>query len=123
MYLQTWLDSLQSNLNKDLIHFAPELVLCLGIVLMLLVRLFTRLSHAHMGTVALVFTVIAIGLNWEMWDKPAEQQERADLFMFSGLLAFDNFTLFLRLFLLAFTILVIWLTILTGIPDREDSAD
>jgi NADH-quinone oxidoreductase subunit N len=119
MYLQTWLDTLQSNLNKDLIHFAPELVLCLGIVLMLLVRLFTRLSHAHMGSFALAFTIIALGLNWELWD----QQERPDLFMFTGLLAYDNFTLFLRLFLLAFTILVIWLSILTGIPDREDSAD
>src|SRR5207302_1359058 len=57
-------------------------------------------------------------LNWELWS----QQERAEP-MFTGLLAYDNFTLFVRLFLLAFTILVIWLTILTGIPDQEDSAD
>ena len=34
-----------------------------------------------------------------------------------------NFTIFLRLFLLGFTALIIWLTLLTGIPDREDSAD
>src|SRR5205807_5358946 len=43
--------------------------------------------------------------------------------MFTGLLAFDNFTLFMRFFLLTFTILIIWLSILTGIPDYEDSAD
>ena len=42
---------------------------------------------------------------------------------FSGLLVFDNFTIFLRLFLLGFAALIIWLTLLTGIPDREDSAD
>jgi NADH-quinone oxidoreductase subunit N len=39
------------------------------------------------------------------------------------LLAYDNFTIYLRLFLFGFTALVIWLTLLTGIPDREDSAD
>ena len=34
-----------------------------------------------------------------------------------------RFTIFLRLFLLGFAALVIWLSLLTGIPDREDSAD
>lgn len=43
--------------------------------------------------------------------------------MFSGLLVYDNFTVFLRLFLYGFTALIIWLSLLTGIPDREDSAD
>src|SRR5262249_9013996 len=43
--------------------------------------------------------------------------------MFSGLLVNDTFTIFLRLFLFGFTALVVWLTLLTGIPDREDSAD
>jgi NADH-quinone oxidoreductase subunit N len=43
--------------------------------------------------------------------------------IFTGLLVYDNFTIFLRLFLLSFTALVVWLTLLTRIPDREDSAD
>src|SRR5260370_785355 len=42
---------------------------------------------------------------------------------FGGLVAYDNFTIFVRLFLLAFAGLLTWLTMLTGIPDREDSAD
>src|SRR5207237_53067 len=116
MYLHAWLDTLQSNLNKDLIHFAPELVLCFTIVLMLLLKLFSGLRRMHLGAVALGLTLIALGLNWQLWD----QQERAEP-MFTGLLSYDNLTLFVRLFLLAFTILVIWLTILTGIPDPEDS--
>src|SRR5439155_16931811 len=33
------------------------------------------------------------------------------------------FFLFTRLFLLSFTALLIWLSLLPGIPDREDSAD
>src|SRR5262249_168100 len=83
-----------------------------------LFELLKAANRLRLGSVALAFTAIALGLNWQLWD----QQERADL-MFTGLLAYDNFTLFVRLFLLAFTILVIWLTILTGIPDQEDSAD
>src|SRR5205085_8366402 len=42
---------------------------------------------------------------------------------FSGLMVYDNFTIYLRLFLLAFVALLIWLSLLTGIPDTEDSAD
>src|SRR6266849_152579 len=93
-YLHAWLDTLQSNLNKDLIHFAPELVLCFTIVLLL--KLLSGPSRLHLGAVALGFTLIALGLNWQLWD----QQERADP-MFTGLLSYDNFTLFVRLFLLA----------------------
>jgi NADH-quinone oxidoreductase subunit N len=121
MYLHEWLERLQTKLGLDLFHFAPEIVLCVAIVVMLLLRLFTRLNRLHMGAVALIFTVLALAVNWLMWTQPGSRD--ADLLMFTGLLAFDNFTLFLRLFLLAFTVLVIWLSLLTGIPDQEDSAD
>src|SRR5262249_33985951 len=40
-----------------------------------------------------------------------------------GLLVYDHFTIFVRLFLYGFTGLTIWLTRLSGIPDREDSGD
>ena len=43
--------------------------------------------------------------------------------MFSGLLAFDLFTVFMRLFLYGFAALLVWLSLITGIPDSEDSAD
>jgi len=42
---------------------------------------------------------------------------------FSGLLVYDYFTVFVRVFLYSFTALLIWLSLLTGVPDREDSAD
>lgn len=40
-----------------------------------------------------------------------------------GMLRFDGFTVFFRIFLCAFTAMTIWLTRLTGIPDAEDSPD
>src|SRR5262249_11586451 len=43
--------------------------------------------------------------------------------MFSGMLVYDGLTVFMRIFLLASSALVTWLALLTGIPDREDSAD
>ena len=43
--------------------------------------------------------------------------------MFGGLLVYDHLTIFMRCFLFGFAALMIWLTLLTGIPDREDSAD
>ena len=36
---------------------------------------------------------------------------------------YDHFTIFVRMFLYGFAALIIGLTRLTGIPDREDSAD
>jgi NADH-quinone oxidoreductase subunit N len=43
--------------------------------------------------------------------------------LFSRLIVYDRLVIFTRMFLLSFTALIIWLTLLTGIPDREDSAD
>src|SRR5579885_1438200 len=125
------IDRLQTTLGDDLIAFTPELVLCGGIVLLLLLRLFTGLNRVHLGWVALAVTVAGLLAAVSQWlggyglATPAEflglRGRRPDLF--TGLLVYDNFTLFLRLFLLGFTALVIWLTLLTGIPDTEDSAD
>jgi NADH-quinone oxidoreductase subunit N len=41
----------------------------------------------------------------------------------AGMLVYDQFTAYMRCFLYSFAVLVIWLSLLTGIPDRADSAD
>src|SRR5438445_9255973 len=68
MYLHNWLETLQSSLYEDLLNFAPELVLCFAIVLMLLLKLFRGLNRFHLGSVALCFTLVALGFSWEQWD-------------------------------------------------------
>ncbi len=118
--------NLADGMSKDLLAFLPELVLCGAIVAMLLVRLFSYFDRAHMGFWALFLSLYALGVTWDQWvggihdPRPAGTKS---LEMFSGLLVYDNFTIFLRLFLLGFVVLVIWLCLMTGIPDREDSAD
>jgi len=39
------------------------------------------------------------------------------------MLVYDNFTIFIKISSMRFVTLVILLTLLTGIPDKEDSAD
>jgi NADH-quinone oxidoreductase subunit N len=110
--------SLQSDLGQSLVRFLPELILCTGIVLVLFLRLFNGLNRLHMGSIALVVTVLALAVSVEQW-RGRDVEEN----LFSWMLVSDRFTIYLRLFLYSFTALIIWLSVLTGIPDREDSAD
>jgi NADH-quinone oxidoreductase subunit N len=123
------LQDLQLSLQTDLLAFLPELILCGTIVLLLLLRLFRALDRVHLGGAALGLTLLALFIalcQWFGWFEHAADPRGRDvpsLRLFTGLLVYDNFTIFLRVFLLSFAALVIWLSGLTGIPDREDSAD
>jgi len=119
MSMQNWIIELQTSLLEDVYAFLPELVVCGGIVLLLLLRLFSAFNRLHLGSLALLISLMALGFAGEQWWHPPQGRPE----MFSGMLAYDKLTIFLRMFLLGFTALVIWLTLLTGIPDREDSAD
>src|SRR5205085_2657861 len=122
---------LPSDLTLDSLRFLPELVLCLGIVVMLFVRLFRGTERSHLGWTALAFTLVALGVSVLQWEpdnyfgleSPSASAASRPQTMYAGLLVFDHFTLFLRCFLFGFAALIIWLSLLTGIPDREDSAD
>jgi NADH-quinone oxidoreductase subunit N len=133
-------DRLQAGLGRDLQAFLPELILSGGIVLLLLLRLFKAFDRVHLGWVALILVLAALGVSWGQWEGSGlsgllspEEMAKANaaesdstqqaMPLFSGLLVYDRLTLFIRLFLFAFTALVIWLTLTTGIPDTEDSGD
>jgi NADH-quinone oxidoreductase subunit N len=122
MFLNAYtIEKLETNLIVDLNAFLPEVILCGAIVLLLLLRLLASFQGVHMSKVALAFTLLALAVSWLQWAGSIVLPQPH--YIFGGLLAFDNFTIFIRIFLLGFTALVIWLTMLTGIPDREDSAD
>jgi NADH-quinone oxidoreductase subunit N len=122
------LQRLQADLGRDCLAFLPELILCGAIVLLLLLRLFRAFDRLHLGWVALVLAGAALAAAAGQWRGAAglarpESFEGQRLPIFTGLLVYDTFTIYLRLFLLAFALLIVWLTLLTGIPDREDSGD
>ena len=141
------LDSILTGLiNGDLPRaaeiFAPELVLCATIVLLLLVRMCCGVSKLPACWVALIGTLLAFTGVFAQFmflktnpisDGSLDWLYRVTLISedgvgtiggyFTGLLMHDQFTLFFRLGLLLFTVLVIALTVLTGIPDNEDGPD
>ncbi len=120
------IEDLQASLGIDLTAFLPEVILCGTIVILLFVRLFRWFDRVHLGTIALVLTLYALYVSLAQWNGWAYDPRRSDegqLSAFGGMLVYDNFLIFVRLFLYGFTALIIWLTLLTGIPDVEDSAD
>jgi NADH-quinone oxidoreductase subunit N len=104
-------------LGADLWAFMPELILCGGIVLLLFLRMIKGLDRMHLGGIALILCLAALGWSYYQWQLRPEGE------MFGGLLAYDTFTIFLRIFLFSFAALLIWLSMLTSIPDNEDSGD
>ncbi|HVK07346.1 MAG TPA: NADH-quinone oxidoreductase subunit N [Gemmataceae bacterium] len=124
---RTFISDTTEALQRDVGAFLPELVLCGTIVLLLLSRFHPATRRIHAAVLALLGTVaalvVAVGF-WPGtggWDNLVPASGR--LTGFSGLLAFDLFGLYVRVFLLAFLVLALWLSLLTGIPDVEDSAD
>lgn len=125
------LETLQAGLSADLVAFLPELILCAAIVFMLLVRLVRKFDRRHLGWVALVLTFYALVVSWNQWlgdvgydpRREGVNNAKSPLELFSGLLIYDNFSIFVKMFLLGFTALTILLCLITGIPDAEDSAD
>jgi NADH-quinone oxidoreductase subunit N len=127
MFNQINVDALTVDLFRDVRLFLPEMIVCASIVLLLLLRLLPAQRRTHSGPLALGLVLLALAISFVQWDpsftgnifEPVEHVERP----FTGLLAYDNFTLFMRLVLLSFSALTLVLCMLTGIPDREDSAD
>ena len=122
------IDSLQAELGRDLLAFLPELLVCGTIVLALLLRLFTGLNRVHLNALGLVGCVVALLVALAQWQNnptfdPRPAGTSGPLPLFTGLLVYDAFGIYVRLFLLAFLALTFLLSLLTGIPDRDDSAD
>jgi NADH-quinone oxidoreductase subunit N len=121
------LEELQFSLGQSVVAILPELVLCGTIVLMLLLRLFKHMDDRHLGVVAFVFCVYAGVIAFQQWMGHDQYDPRGEargaMSLFNGKLVHDNFGVFVKLFLLGFTALVILLNVMTRIPDREDSAD
>lgn len=115
---------LQSALDNDLLLFLPELAVCAGIVALLLARLLPALDRVHLGGVALVALVVGMfAAGFPVY----EARERPDQVWagtyFAGMLTSDAWGGFVRVVVLAAALLTVLLTLLTGIPDRDDSAD
>jgi len=105
--------------SKDSVAlFLPELTLCATIVAMLLIKVFDFGRRVDVFLVATVGLLIAL-VNAAPWQNLAA--ERTELF--TGMLVYDGFTVFIRSVLLIFALMFVVFTRLSGIPDSEDGTD
>ncbi len=111
-------DTTQTSLRL----FSPELSLAAGIVLMLLARLTGLDRKVPTHWIALWGTLAAFFLSLFAFIEFSRYQTDA-VYYFTELLVMDRFGLTFRVGLLLFLVFVITLTVLCGIPDREDAPD
>jgi NADH-quinone oxidoreductase subunit N len=112
---------LQRTLVDDLTAFSPELVVVVTIVVLLLARLVKGLDGVHLTPVAAVGALAGLALivplilphDYGPVGSPA----------FTGLLYLDPFAAAVRGLVLLTAFLVLLLGLVSGVPDREDSAD
>lgn len=133
---------IKHDLLRSLQIFTPELILCVTIVILLLLRMTELHRRFPTHTVALFGSLLAfLGVFAQfvyVRVGPDENTVLKALFdvyhltgdgmvtgqaYFSGLLMHDMFALFIRLGLSVFLVLMVALTILSGIPDNEDGQD
>lgn len=114
---------LTADTQHSLVLFAPEACICGTIVLLLFVRLFGADRQFPPAIVAMIGTVAALVLSAMQFRQIQLGTTGNAQPMFTGLLIFDAFTAFFRIFLLLFLLFVERLTMISGIPDEEDAPD
>ncbi|HUY93573.1 MAG TPA: NADH-quinone oxidoreductase subunit N [Pirellulales bacterium] len=120
------IDGLLPGAKASCAGFAPELTLCATIVLMLLARLPGWGHKLNAFYIALPGALVALyyAAPWRLLNELRVVESGSfDPELFSGLLVYDELTVFFRGVLLVFAALFLVLTRLSGIPDREDSPD
>ena len=134
----------QASTYRSLMLFLPELILSGSIVLLLLARLTSldKLVPTHWiallgGMTAFIVVLLQFyAISIPVHDSTAETGPFLKMLntlsapfmggtteLFTGLAVHDMFSIFLRGLLLFFLVFVIALTVLSGIPDREDAPD
>lgn len=119
------------TVDSSLGVFLPELVLCGTIVLMLALRMVSGGRSSGSFVVALLGSGFALYLTAPWWHLGLDHSATAALDpassyrmeIFTGMLVYDPFTVFMRAVLIGFAVLFTVFTKLSGIPDNEDGAD
>jgi len=117
--------------DSSLRAYLPELVLCLTILALLAIRLPRWGWRVDTFWVALVGSAAALyyAAPWEYLGaalSPEQANSPASVTrmeIFTGMLVYDTFSVYVRSLLLAFAVLLVIFTKISGIPDREDGPD
>ena len=113
-------DTLQTSLPV----FLPEIVLCLTIFVLLAARVFCgRIEMSFHLALAGLIVALVVPYGGQPWRILTESDALVRTEIFTGMLVYDGFTLFMRGLLIVFAILLLMLIRLTNIFDRRDGTD
>jgi NADH-quinone oxidoreductase subunit N len=114
-------NAIADTLGPSLTAFRPELALCATILVLLLVRMLGPIGKLHPFYVALVGSLVALcyAAPWHLTQDGALVPAQ----IFTGMLVYDPFAVYMRTIILAFLVLFAVLTWITGVPQREDATD
>jgi NADH-quinone oxidoreductase subunit N len=110
--------SLVSDTLASTAGFQGELALCVTIVLILLLRIPGLTSRIDSFYVMLAGSAVALYLAGP-WQAPVERPSE----LFTGLLAYDSFTVYFRTLLFFFAVAFSIFTRISGVPDRDAAPD
>jgi NADH-quinone oxidoreductase subunit N len=115
--LYNLIQSLVNDTLASVAGFQGELVLCVTIVLILLLRIPRLTSGIDSFYVMLAGSAVALYLAgpWHPVERPGE--------IFTGLLVYDSFTVYFRTLLFFFAVVFAIFTRISGVPDRDSAAD
>lgn len=105
--------------------FRPELCLCATVVAMLIARMLPGGRRFDVFYLALAGTGLSLWLTnpWIHLGEPVNAAVSGRIELFTGMLVYDPFTIFMRSILIGFGALFLVFTKLSGIPDHEDAPD
>lgn len=117
--------------DSSLRAFLPELLLCATVLAMLFIRLFHALRKVDAFYIALAGCLAALYFAgpWEHLGAALSASAAAEplavtrMEIFTGMLVYDTFSVYVRAILLLFMVLFLIFTKLSGIPDHEDGPD
>src|SRR6478609_5708702 len=117
--------------DSSLRAYLPELVLCLTILVLLAIRLPRWGWKVDTFWIALVGAGAALyfAAPWQHLvgalsdEAAAEPSAVTRMEIFTGMLVYDTFSVYVRSLLLSFAVLLVIFTKISGIPDREDGPD
>ena len=121
------IDEVSGTLGTSLGAFLPELVICATIVVILLVRIVPlgRGPHAFWPMLAGSLVALYFVVPWDYLRAsvglPAGSAGGTPIF--TGMLVYDLFSVYMRGLLLLFAVLFTLFTRLSGVPERDDAND
>ncbi len=110
-------NAIADTLGPSLSAFLPEVLLCATIVLLLLAQMIVPRVKSAAFYVMLAGLTVAL-LAAKPWAPPTDSTP-----IFTGMLTFDAFAVYMRCLLLVFAILFVAWCQISGVPKREDATE